>query len=545
MSPPGGYKSPSPTRRASSRQRRQPQPEAREDDWESSSDSAPPSPQPRTPQRLPKPTPGRASPSISASSSARQSAPRRREPVRRRPAIPSVSSPRPSQARPPTPGKLPPAPRPPLADTLRLLLTPFQLVLIPLETIFSPFIAHAVNAVLLALFALGAIYFVLPRIPNLLLWALGKTAGWILGDIGDRIVGLGEGLGPVGQVILAFPVRTLSTPACALTGLGCQLSFLSSLHATSQDGGTMAKPFWEWFGEEEKGNDVDVGQVARALTKEVRRARDIFDSVRMLGDESAVGTLEHVRMWELGVTVMTGSNLEDKEYFGKQLVELGNLARDLTDEVVHIDSVSVNAFSWLQWEFSRLVQLLSQPPSTRPSSEALAAKLHTLLLRLSSTLDTLHDLTGTSVLHASRASTLGQDLSLHLHTTHSSLLAEHNRAPPWRKYVDKSAHLVRGGEPSKNELIARDLELTGATIKNLGSLQRQLEGTRQLVKSFRDQIGMFDASMMGFHLGASEEMGLGPEEEVRILAGVVGELGRAVGRAKGRWVEDDVLEIEG
>ena len=44
--------------------------------------------------------------------------------------------------------------------------------------------------------------------------------------------------------------------------------------------------------------------------------------------------------------------MEEKDILGRQLIELGDLTRDLTDEVVSIDAMSVNAFSWLQWEVS-------------------------------------------------------------------------------------------------------------------------------------------------------------------------------------------------
>jgi hypothetical protein len=38
--------------------------------------------------------------------------------------------------------------------------------------------------------------------------------------------------------------------------------------------------------------------------------------------------------------------------------------------------------------------------------------------------------------------------------------------------------------------------------------------------------------MVGYHLGAGEHVGVGPEDEIEMLAEVVAELGRSVGRAK-------------
>jgi len=112
--------------------------------------------------------------------------------------------------------------------------------------------------------------------------------------------------------------------------------------------------------------------------------------------------------------------------------------------------------------------------------------------------------------------------------------------------VDKANHFFVGGDPTKSELIARDLRLTDLTINSLSTLVRDLESSRSGIKGFRDQIGFFDASMMGFHLGAGAHVGMGPEEEVRMLAEVVDEFGTAVGRAKGgrRGAEVPAIDAE-
>ncbi|WWD22629.1 hypothetical protein CI109_107122 [Kwoniella shandongensis] len=505
----------------------------------------------RTPKKTPKSTAsGRASPSTaSATSSSKRpiSSPRRRDPARRRVVIPT-SPPRTANTTVKTGQTQNVAPRPALVNTLNILLTPLQLLILPLQTLFSPFLSHLANALVLISIFSAAVYFLLPLLPSLIFKILGKSLRFLSNDFISRTFNNlpGDGDITIGTEFLLLPVRTLATPACALAGVGCQLSLLSS--GLVGNGTTVkARPFWRWASEK-KGDEVDVGQVARALTKEVRGARDIFDSVRMLGEGGLANGLEYVRVWELGVAVLTGSNLEDKAIVGQQLIELGDLTRDLSDEIVNIDSMSVNAFSWMQWEFSRLVQLLSLPPASRPSPETLSRKLHSLLLRLSSTLDTLHHLTSTSVQHASRASSHGSTLLMHLHTTRHELEQERDRSPIWKRVIDKSTHLVVGGEPTKTELIQRDLNLARDTITNLGDLRWRLEDTRVKVKTFRDQIGMFDASMMGFHLGqqlsGDEDDGLGPEEEVRILSSVVEELGKAVGRAKeGKPVEREMLEI--
>ncbi|WVF66775.1 hypothetical protein IAT40_001517 [Kwoniella sp. CBS 6097] len=504
-----------------------------------------------TPKRALKSPSGRQSPSLSSPSSPPRrhiSSPRS---VRRRPPpqIPSTSrfgvkESKPTQqlssqtSAPKTAAQ--PAARPaaragtPLIDTLNLLLTPLRLLLAPLNIFLAPLYAHLANALLLLLLGSAAAYFLLPLLPSVLLKVLGKSVRYMSGNFVTRLLDIYDDSDiALGSDILVLPARTLATPACLLTGLFCQTSLLShQLNGTS----IPARPLWKAIGRgtNDDSDPLDVGQVARVLTKEVRGARDIFDSVRMLGQGSVVGGLEYVRIWELAVAINTGSSLDDKSIISSQLTELGDMTRDLSDEIVHIDSTTVNAFSWLQWEFADLARALSAPEPNRPSSEVISRKLHTLLLRLSEALESIHALTTTAARHAAQASSHGQGLYTHLSRTATGLKYERDRSPGWKRVYDKSAHFLVGGEPSKTELIDRDLSLTTSTISNIRSLSRHLEETRTKVKVFRDQIGLFEASMMGFHLGANEEAGLGPEEEVRILGAVVDELGRAVGSAKDR-----------
>ncbi|WWC90279.1 uncharacterized protein L201_005212 [Kwoniella dendrophila CBS 6074] len=466
--------------------------------------------------------------------------------------------PLPSQARPPQR-----RPSIPITDTLNLLLLPLRLILAPLNILLAPFYAHLANGLLLITIGSLFAYFILPLIPSLVLKLIGRLIKYISSDFISRNFGFTQNtdLG-LGKEVFLLPAKTLATPACLLTGLFCHNSLLSR---NDINGTTIipAKPFWQNFkyDQEVEKDDVDIGEYARALTKEARGARDIFDSVRMLGQGGVAGGLEYVRIWELAVTVNTGSTLEGKGYIAEQIRELGDMTRDLSDEIVHIDSKTVNAFSWLQWEFRDLVNLLSLPPATRPSSAILSRKLHSLLIRLQTELESIYTLTSEASKHASLASMHGQGLDSELSRTANGLKYESDREPGWKFLLDKSTHFLIGGEPSKIELIKRDLKITTKTIGNIRSLSRNLEETRSKIKVYRDQIGMFDASIMGFHLGQNEikssnsdsdqdELivlgGLGPEEEIRVLNEVVEGLARSVGMAKqeARSGRISILEID-
>ena len=99
---------------------------------------------------------------------------------------------------------------------------------------------------------------------------------------GDRDIALARG-------VALLPLRGLATPACALTGLACHLSLLSR---TSTDGDYihLAKSIWQ-----STTQSVDVAGVARNLTKDVKGAKDIFESIAMLSEGGMMDRLEYVR----------------------------------------------------------------------------------------------------------------------------------------------------------------------------------------------------------------------------------------------------------
>jgi hypothetical protein len=184
------------------------------------------------------------------------------------------------------------------------------------------------------------------------------------------------------------------------------------------------------------------------------------------------------------------------------------------------------------------VKSLSQPAKTRQSPADLSRRLNSLLNKLSDNLSTLQSQATQSHTLAIKGSVAGQQVSQELYSLRTDLKRVTDLQPGWKSAQDKAKHFFLGGEPSPTELVARDLRLAELTIEGLSDLVHGLEGTRAGIKAFRDQIGFFDASMMGYHLGASIS-GVDAGEEVEVLAGVVAEFGRAIGRAKGKGGEED------
>ncbi|CAK9780055.1 hypothetical protein CC85DRAFT_300540 [Cutaneotrichosporon oleaginosum] len=402
--------------------------------------------------------------------------------------------------------------RPGMSATLSYLLAPLRLFLTPVQMILTPVLWHILNIAIMV--CLVALAFFLAQA-----WLRRALAAMFSPD--SSLPG----------AVALLPFRALATPACFITGIGCDLSLLTAPNMT-------ARPFWQMAS---GGAEVDIAAVSRGLSREARQAKDIFESLTALGDGRMTAGLGHVRIHELGIAVQTGSTLEDRFFIGAELIELADLASDITDEVVTINAMSVNVFSWLFWEFSNLVSLLSLPPSQRPSSHRLGARLDSLINRLDHELDRLYLSVDSAIPLAARGRDKGWSLLRQLSEVHSDLKAEHDRFPGWQRALDVSRRFFAGGDPSKLTRISRDLDLTRATIGGIDETSKSLERVRIDLTAFRTQVRSFKGSVMGLHLGASEEIGLGPEQEMQILTGVVEELGLAVGRAKRRPASDDRL----
>lgn len=207
--------------------------------------------------------------------------------------------------------------------------------------------------------------------------------------------------------------------------------------------------------------------------------------------------------------------------------------------------MSVNVFSWLFWEFENIAQLLALPAPRRPTTEQLGARLDSLLNRLDLELDRLYNSVQGAIPLATRGKDKGWMLISQLAQVHSVLRDEKDRFPGWQRAVDISRRFFAGGDPSKLTRINRDLDITRGTISGIDETSTSLDRVRLDLMAFRTQVRTFKGSVMGLHLGASEEIGLGPEQEMSILMGVVGDLGAAVGRAKRRPSEPAGRAIEG
>jgi hypothetical protein len=150
-----------------------------------------------------------------------------------------------------------------------------------LNTFLGPFFPYIYLTILAILLISGIIYYITHHLPTHLY------------NLIFRIIPFARSSGNIINY-LEYPARITATPLCALTGILCEVSLISQ-NGTSSIGGGFWKWKWKWNWSRGTGDQVDVGGVARSLTKEVMGAKDIFESIAMLSEGGMTDRLEYVR----------------------------------------------------------------------------------------------------------------------------------------------------------------------------------------------------------------------------------------------------------
>ena len=147
------------------------------------------------------------------------------------------------------------------------------------HTILAPFYPYIFLTVLALLGSSYILYRLNNLIPPALYYLPGRTLRlltprWLISPSTSDIA--------LGRSVAYSPLKLLATPACALTGQLCTVSYLNA---------TLAGQWWKGRREPE----VNVAEVARRMAKEAQGARDIFESIATLSEGGMMGRLEYVR----------------------------------------------------------------------------------------------------------------------------------------------------------------------------------------------------------------------------------------------------------
>jgi hypothetical protein len=243
------------------------------------------------------------------------------------------------------------------------------------------------------------------------------------------------------------------------------------------------------------------------------------------------------------------------------------MVRDLSDHVMELDSAAVTSFRWIAWDFDVLLNTLPPPPesgqdvehtystdgtyrrpgrsgqlnalSLTPSQQAqlnrtLSTRIDALVSRLDEALSSILALTTKTYEVAELASKQSSSIYSALSRISKQLLNERALDPVWKHAVDVAKQRLTGGPIPRSEVIRSDITLTKHVLVHVEDLRVHLEGVRNAVKQYRNNVGVNKALMVGFHaVSGPENEGIEGWEEVKVLGMLVGGLVDAVDRAKG------------
>lgn len=265
-----------------------------------------------------------------------------------------------------------------------------------------------------------------------------------------------------------------------------------------------------------------VGGAARTARVQAAQALDLFDSVLSLGRSD--GGLHHVAIWELSVAVQHTSAFQNREFLSGQLQELGDMTRDVKDEVIRLNSQGLNSFTWIVHEFTRLENVIDSA-ATRPSSTnraALDSLLTSLYEKISTDLSALLTALDRAIRVADRASSLGGRLVGALSEEEFGLRREKEDASVWKNLIERQGW--------KGKQLKRDLALAGESVGAVKDLRWNLEKARGSFLEYESNVGHFKSGLIGYHLAGH---GLSAEEEVASLRHVLDDFRRTLHEAKG------------
>ena len=216
-----------------------------------------------------------------------------------------------------------------------------------------------------------------------------------------------------------------------------------------------------------------------------------------------------IRLWELGITVLASSEIQDKEMLGSQLVALGDSTRNVRDAVIALNSRGISSFTWILHEFERIQEILhntlpepsSTTPGTRSNSPARLKRksvdvpLDTLVSNLVEKIardlsDILQDLDRAIPL-ADQASMQGGRLLMALSAEHAEL----RRTKEQRSLLDSLAVAVGAGSTWKSKQLQRDLALSEESVTQVATIRRGLELARSSFLEYHSNVGHFKVSL--------------------------------------------------
>lgn len=99
--------------------------------------------------------------------------------------------------------------------------------------------------------------------------------------------------------------------------------------------------------------ETTVSQITRSISKNVMVASDIFDSIMVLGNPHDLA-FHQAEILELALAIEYSTKVDHRAALAQQLWELSELTSKVKDEVINLNGVGINTFSFLAHEVSSL-----------------------------------------------------------------------------------------------------------------------------------------------------------------------------------------------
>lgn len=270
-----------------------------------------------------------------------------------------------------------------------------------------------------------------------------------------------------------------------------------------------------------------VSGAARRAAYKGQQALTIFDHLLSLNDEDSSNglALHPVEIWELSTAIRYSSGIADKEFISTELASLGDSVREVKDSVIGLNAQGMNAFIWIVHEFSRLEEAISRAASSPKRSKKQEAELERLLEGLFDKISlSLGDLL-VSLDQAIPVATVASDKSRRIFGTLRAEESQTERELSEKSWID----WMKQVQGSKGKQLRKDLALTRGSAEAVVGVWETLEGTRESLLGYRNNVGYFKAGVVGFHLSSHD---LSVEDEVSSLRTVMKEMKATLDEAR-------------
>ncbi|SCV67676.1 BQ2448_5287 [Microbotryum intermedium] len=288
-----------------------------------------------------------------------------------------------------------------------------------------------------------------------------------------------------------------------------------------------------------------VHQTTRTTAVKVEQAKDIFSSLLNLGDGSAgsAGALHPVEMWELA-TAVKYSGLEERDFLGAQLNDLGNDVRSLKDNIIELNSLGINSLTWVIHHFDRLQSIINKAHADKETNkqqrchrsaaenEKLSASINEVYEQINLHLEAILNKLEPTIPFSTRTSDRARQLFDELSREDRRLDQMRQESSPLMRFISESGALVVGTMNNfKARQLKKDYELTRVSASSVSVLHRGLEETRTSLLEYKHGVGSYKASVIGYQLSGA---GLDAEEEVEHLEKVMDDFRRTLHEVKDR-----------